>query len=105
MIDYGWFEVDDDDGDDDDNGGDDYAGVPRRLVLFDGSPYFLRSDYHTLGLMSWSIYWLWLSLLLMLLEVFASVSRLAWAVGKRLGAILGCPGAILGRLGSILEPS
>ena len=30
---------------------------------------------------------------------FASVSRLAWSVGKRLGAILGCPGAILGRFG------
>ena len=39
------------------------------------------------------------------IDVFGSVSRLAWAVGKRLGAILGCPGAILGRFGSVLEPS
>ena len=39
------------------------------------------------------------------IDVFGSVSRLAWAVGKGLGAILGCPGAILGRLGSVLEPS
>ena len=39
------------------------------------------------------------------IDVFGSVSRLAWAVGKRLGAILGCPGAILGRFGPVLEPS
>ena len=39
------------------------------------------------------------------IDVFGSVSRLAWAVGKGLGAILGCPGAILGRFGSVLEPS
>ena len=39
------------------------------------------------------------------IDVFGSVSKLAWAVGKRLGAILGCPGAILGRFGPVLEPS
>ena len=93
----------DDDGDNGDDGDDDY-GIPNRLGLFDGSLYFSFRLPHTWPDVEEHMFEMSV-IVTNVIDVFGSVSRLAWAVGKRLGAILGCPGAILGRLGSVLEPS